>query len=134
LIELTIKTNKKTEFIDLTQKIQQLLQENKIQNGLCIVFNPHTTAGITINEGFDSNVEKDILNKLNELIPENHNFLHLEGNSDAHIKASLIGASETIIIKENKLLLGEWQKIFFCEFDGARKRKIFIKIISEKND
>ncbi|MBN2127765.1 MAG: YjbQ family protein [Candidatus Diapherotrites archaeon] len=131
-MELSIKSEKKTEFIDITSRINELIQKNKIKEGISILFVPHTTAAVTVNEGFDSNVLKDIEKKLNELIPENPNFLHSEGNSDAHIKSSIIGASETILIKENQLLLGQWQKIFFCEFDGPRKRKIIIKLIKEK--
>ncbi len=131
LIELKINSSKRIEFIDLTNKIQKIVEDEKIESGLIVLFNPHTTAGITINEGFDSTVQKDIQNKLNELIPKSNNFLHLEGNSDAHIKSSIIGSSETILIENNSLVLGNWQKIFFTEFDGPRKRKIFVKIIKE---
>ncbi len=125
-MELSISSSKRNELIDITSKIQELIN---IDNGICFIYCPHTTAAITINENADPDVKTDILGHLNSLIPENSNFKHSEGNSDAHIKSSIIGASETIIIKNRKLQLGTWQSIFFCEFDGPRQRKVIIKIM-----
>jgi secondary thiamine-phosphate synthase enzyme len=126
---INIKTGSRTEFVDITSDVQKVVDESRIRNGVCYVYVPHTTAGITINEGADPSVVKDIQSILNKLIPHSANYLHIEGNSDAHIKASLIGSSVTVIIEGGKLLLGTWQAIFFCEFDGARHRKVMVKII-----
>jgi secondary thiamine-phosphate synthase enzyme len=130
---ISIKTGSRTEFLDITPEVQDTVNESGIKNGICYVYNPHTTAGITVNEGADPSVSKDIQKTLSRLIPHNGGYSHIEGNSDAHIKASLIGASETIIIDRGKLLLGTWQAIFFCEFDGPRSRRVLIKIIKESS-
>lgn len=127
---LQIKTNDRVEFIDITDKIEQVIRDNKIKNGVMYIFIPHTTAGITINENSDNDVLKDIKKELNKIVPFDDNYLHFEGNSAAHIKASLLGFSETVIIEDGRLLLGTWQSIYFCEFDGKRIRKIIIKILS----
>jgi len=126
---LEIKTNKKIEFIDITNHIDKILKEENIKNGICYLYIPHTTAGITINENADPSVKEDIIDMLNKIVPENLNYKHLEGNSPAHIKSSLIGHSEIVFIENGKLALGTWQGIFLCEFDGPRRRKILIKII-----
>jgi len=126
---INVKTGARTEFTDITSNVQKVVDESGIKSGVCYVYVPHTTAGVTINEGADPAVVKDILSELNELIPRKAGYLHMEGNSDAHIKTSLIGSSESIIIDKGKLQLGAWQAIFFCEFDGARNRKVMIKII-----
>lgn len=127
--EIVIKSGKRIEFIDISEKVRKNVAESDIDDGLCVVYCLHTTAAITINENADSSVVEDINNKLNLLIPANDSYSHSEGNSDAHIKASLIGASENIIIKDGKMQLGQWQGIFFCEFDGPRKRKVEVKVI-----
>ena len=126
---LEVKTSKKIEFIDITNQIYKILKEENIKNGICYLFIPHTTAGITINENADPSVKEDIINMLNKIVPENWNYEHLEGNSPAHIKSSLVGHSEVIFIENGELALGTWQGIFLCEFDGPRRRKVFIKII-----
>lgn len=126
---INIKTRSGTEFIDITSEVKQFVNESGIKDGVCHVYVPHTTAGVTINEGADPAVVKDILSTLNKLIPKNGGYLHMEGNSDAHIKTSLMGPSQAIIIEEGELLLGTWQAIFFCEFDGARSRKVILKAI-----
>ncbi|MEM3407300.1 MAG: secondary thiamine-phosphate synthase enzyme YjbQ [Nitrososphaerota archaeon] len=126
---LEIKTSKKIEFIDITNQINKIIKEEKIKNGICYLFIPHTTAGITINENADPSVKEDIINTLNKIVPEDLGYEHLEGNSPAHIKSSLIGHSEVIFIENGELALGTWQGIFLCEFDGPRKRKVYIKII-----
>lgn len=129
-ITLNIITNKRIQFVDITQDINKVITETGIKEGICYLYVPHTTAAITINESADPTVQLDILNWLNKIVPFKDNYEHMEGNSDAHIKASLIGASCNIFINEGKLLLGTWQGVFFCEFDGPRKRKVYLKIIS----
>ena len=127
---ISVKTGTRTEFVDITSDVQKIVDESGVKNGICCVYVPHTTAGVTINEGADPSVVKDILSTLNELIPKRSDYLHMEGNSDAHIKTSLVGPSESIIIDGGKLQLGTWQAVFFCEFDGARSRKVMVKIIN----
>jgi len=128
--ELNINTKKRNELVDITNKIESVVKEAKVKEGICIVYCPHTTAAITINEGADPDVKEDILERLSKMVPEEGSYKHSEGNSAAHIKSSLVGASETIIIKEGKLMLGRWQSIYFAEFDGPRKREVIVKIIS----
>jgi len=127
--ELKIKTNKRNEMIDITNDIQQVVKEKNIQDGHVIVYVPHTTAGITINEGADPSVQRDIIETLKQIVPENAGYKHMEGNSDAHIKASLLGSSVTVLIESNRLVLGTWQHIFFYEGDGPRNRTVFVKIV-----
>ncbi|CAB3289953.1 conserved protein of unknown function [Methanocaldococcus lauensis] len=129
LFKFQIKTNKREELVDITPQIVSAVSESKVKDGIAVIYVPHTTAGITINENADPSVKHDIINFLSHLIPKNWNFTHLEGNSDAHIKSSLIGCSQTVIIKDGKPLLGTWQGIFFAEFDGPRLRKFYVKII-----
>ena len=126
----SVPTHNRTDMVDITSDVQKIVQESKQQEGLCCVFIPHTTAGITINENADPSVQKDILQELNKVIPFEDNYSHLEGNSAGHIKSSLIGSSINIIIENGKLKLGTWQGIYFCEFDGPRTRKAWVKIIS----
>ena len=129
LKEITIKTNTRTEILDITAQVQNAVDESGITEGLCCVFVPHTTAGVTINENADPSVKQDIVMELNKVIPFDDNYSHLEGNSAAHIKASIIGSSVNVPVKNNYLLLGTWQGICFCEFDGPRTRKYYVKII-----
>jgi secondary thiamine-phosphate synthase enzyme len=131
MIELKITSKKRNEIIDITNNIDIILKNKKIENGFIIIFVPHTTAGVFINEGADENVKRDIKEKFKNIFPRDDNYYHLEGNSDAHIKASIFGSSELIIIKDNNLVLGTWQHIFFFEGDGPRDRKIYIKLISD---
>lgn len=114
--------------VDITDKVRTLLRESKIKSGICYVFVPHTTAAVTINENADPDVIKDIIRTLDKLIPLNDHYRHLEGNAAAHVKSSLLGASQTVFIENGDLVLGTWQSIFFCEFDGPRTRKVFIKL------
>ena len=125
---INIKTKTRNEFVDITAEIQSLIDNAGIKSGTCHVYVPHTTAGVTVNEGADPSVTKDILNTLLKLVPHSGPYFHTEGNSDAHIKTSLVGSSQTIIIDEGKLLLGTWQSVFFCEFDGPRHRRVTVKI------
>ena len=129
LKEITIKTNTQTQILDITAQIQKVVSESGIAEGLCCVFVPHTTAGVTINENADPSVKHDIIMELSKVIPFNDNYSHLEGNSAAHIKASIIGSSVNVPVKNDNLLLGTWQGICFCEFDGPRTRKFYVKII-----
>ena len=126
--EINVSSKKRNEMIDITYDIQKLIDEEHLTEGHLLVYVPHTTAGITINEGADPSVQRDIIETLKKLVPENAGYMHLEGNSDAHIKASLLGSSVTIIIKNKKLVLGTWQHIFFYEGDGPRTRKVIIDI------
>jgi secondary thiamine-phosphate synthase enzyme len=128
---INVKSGSRTEFLNITQKVQQVVKESGVKSGICYVYVPHTTAAVTINEGADPSVVQDILSELNRLIPRNGNYLHMEGNSDAHIKTSLIGSSETVIVEGAKLQLGTWQAIFFCDFDGPRDRQVIVKVTGE---
>jgi len=129
LKEITIQTNTQTHISDITAQVQKVVRESGIAEGLCCVFVPHTTAGVTINENADPSVKQDIVMELNKVIPFDDNYSHLEGNSAAHIKASIIGSSVNIPVKDNYLLFGTWQGICFCEFDGPRTRKFYVKIV-----
>ena len=129
-IQIQVKTRSRVEMVDITHLVQKEVTKEGISEGVCLVYVPHTTAGVTINEGADPAVCTDIMTKLNEIVPPDAGYRHMEGNSDSHIKASLIGSSVTVIIENRSLGLGTWQKIFFCEFDGPRSRKVAIKLIS----
>ena len=122
-----VKTSSRIQMVDITASIQEEVMKSDITDGACLVYVPHTTAGITINEGADPSVCTDILTKLNELVPAGAGYRHMEGNADSHIKASLIGSSVSLIVENGRLFLGTWQKVFFCEFDGPRSRKVYIK-------
>ena len=126
----SVKTSERFEMIDITRQIRGIIREAGAESGLCYVFVPHTTAAVTINENADPDVPRDIISILDRLIPLHGPYRHGEGNSAAHVKASLMGASETVLIENGQLVLGTWQSIFFCEFDGPRMRKVFVKIIS----
>jgi secondary thiamine-phosphate synthase enzyme len=126
--EIQVKTKKQTEMIDITSHVNVAVKKSGVQKGVCTVFVPHTTAGVTINENADPAVISDILMEINKVIPLKNGYAHMEGNSAAHIKSSLFGCSSSIIIENNSLKLGTWQSIFFCEFDGPRNRKAWIQI------
>jgi len=132
MIEFKIISKKRNEMIDITDDVQKKIDNLGIQNGFVIVYIPHTTAAITINEGADPSVQKDIIDTLNRIIPKSGNYLHSEGNSDAHIKASILGSSVVVLIENSKLVLGTWQHIFFYEGDGPRNRKIYLEIIENR--
>ena len=125
---LSVKTKEQTEFIDITSEVQKVVSSSDVRDGLCMVYVPHTTAAVTINESADSSVKADMLMVLNEMVPWDAGYRHLEGNSPAHIKSTLVGASELINVENNSLVLGTWQGIFFCEFDGPRTRKVHVKV------
>jgi secondary thiamine-phosphate synthase enzyme len=124
-----VRTSKKTEFIDITHSVQEAIQKSGVEEGVCFMFVPHTTAAITINENADPSVSQDIVMELNMIVPLEDRYRHREGNSPAHIKASLLGSSETVFVESGRLVLGTWQGIFFCEFDGPRNRKVHVKVI-----
>ncbi|HII30079.1 hypothetical protein COV22_03585 [Candidatus Woesearchaeota archaeon CG10_big_fil_rev_8_21_14_0_10_47_5] len=126
--ELSVRTSKRNEFIDITRQVEQAVQG--VREGVVTVFVPHTTAAVTINENADPSVVSDILGKLAQLVPEQDNYSHAEGNSDAHIKSSLLGSSLNVIVKDGKLMLGTWQGIYLCEFDGPRTRRVIISLQS----
>jgi len=124
---IQVKTRSRIEMKDITSDVQKEISRAGIQDGTCMVYVPHTTAGITINEGADPAVCQDIIAKLNELAPPNAGYRHMEGNADSHIKASMMGSSVMIMVESGRPVLGTWQKIFFCEFDGPRSRKVYLK-------
>ncbi len=128
---LTVRTAGRTEFLDLTSQIQEQVRQSGVTEGLCHIFVPHTTAGVTINENADPSVRADILMVLNRLISDREPYRHLEGNSPAHIKASLVGPQLTLLVSGGRLVLGTWQGIFFCEFDGPRSRRLHLKIAAD---
>jgi secondary thiamine-phosphate synthase enzyme len=128
---LSVRTTSRTEFVDLTSQVQKVVRQSGIAEGLCHIFVPHTTAGVTINENADPGVKADILMVLNKLISDKESYRHLEGNSPAHIKASLMGPHLTVLISRGRLVLGTWQGIFFCEFDGPRMRNAHLKIVAD---
>jgi secondary thiamine-phosphate synthase enzyme len=124
-----VKSGQHTAMIDITREVKNLVRESGIKSGICVIYIPHTTAGITINENADPDVIRDFLMEMDKLIPLSDGYHHIEGNSAAHIKSSMMGFSQTIIIEEGRLLMGTWQGIYFVEFDGPRIRKIYVKII-----
>jgi len=127
--KINVSTGKRTEFVEITSKVEEVVRKSGIENGICFIYVPHTTCGLTINENADPSVKKDIINKLEELVPENDRYSHLEGNADAHIKSSIVGHSLVVFIENGNLQLGTWQGIFLCEFDGPRRRQVWLKII-----
>jgi secondary thiamine-phosphate synthase enzyme len=128
---LDVKTSSNVELKDITQEVRSAIKKSKVKQGLCTIFVPHTTAGVSINENADPSVKSDIVMETNKIIPFSDGYAHAEGNSAAHIKSSLFGPSLTIIIENNEPILGTWQGILFCEFDGPRRRKCFIQIIGK---
>ena len=129
---LSVKTRETTQLLDITAEVNRLVADAKIVQGLCMLYVPHTTAAVTINESADPSVKSDILMILNRIIPWQAEYRHLEGNSPAHIKSTLVGASELIAIENQRLVLGTWQGIFFCEFDGPRTRKVHVRIMEQR--
>lgn len=127
--KINVQTHSITELKDITNEVQGAVGESKIKDGICMIFIPHTTAALTINENADPSVKDDILAELDRLIPLNGRYHHAEGNSAAHIKSSIMGCSKSIIVENGKLLLGTWQGVYFCEFDGPRKREVWVQII-----
>jgi secondary thiamine-phosphate synthase enzyme len=129
MVEFKVKTGSRSDMIDITRKVQDIITKENIKDGVCVIFIPHTTAAVTINENADPDVVRDILKETDKTVPYKSDYLHAEGNSAAHIKASMFGFSEHIIIENGRLVLGTWQGIYFCEFDGPRHRKVYVKIL-----
>uniref|UniRef100_A0A7V3ZU62 YjbQ family protein n=1 Tax=candidate division WOR-3 bacterium TaxID=2052148 RepID=A0A7V3ZU62_UNCW3 len=127
---IKVTTPKRIAFVDITKKVEEIINKSVIDSGICCLYVPHTTCGITINENYDPSVINDINNTLNRLVPLNNFYTHTEGNADAHIKTSLINSFAVIFFENKKLILGTWQGIFLCEFDGPRERKIYLKLIA----
>ena len=129
---ISVRPSKAMELVDITPQLSAHLRESGVSQGICILFNPHTTAGLTINEGADPEVRTDIIEGLRKMVPLNHPFRHLEGNSPAHIMASLMGSSLTVAVDQARFQLGTWQKIFFCEFDGPRTRSVHYPLLEAR--
>ena len=125
---IAVKTDGAQQFVDITQQVRMVVRESGVKSGECHVFIPHTTAALTINENADPNVRKDILNRLEEIAPSTGKYLHSEGNSHAHIKSSIVGASLVVFVEAGQLVLGTWQSIFLCEFDGPRSRNVMVRV------
>jgi secondary thiamine-phosphate synthase enzyme len=130
--QIQIKTGRRVEFLDITDRVQAAVKQSGITSGVCHVFVPHTTAGVTINENADPDVIRDIIRELDTFVPLEDNYAHAEGNSAAHIKSSLMGCSQQVLIEDGRLALGTWQSIFFCEFDGPRSRSVWVKVVGDK--
>ena len=128
---IDVRSRARTELIDITSEIREIVKSAKVDSGVCHLFVLHTTAGITVNEGADPAVQTDINRFLAKLVPHDASFTHSEGNSDAHIKSTLVGTSQSLLIEGGKLLLGTWQAIYLCEFDGPRQRKVAIKLMAD---
>ena len=131
LYRLSVRTGGKVDFQDITGTVRDTISSSGVKNGVCHVFVPHTTAGITINEHADPSVVQDIAAQLDKMVPQHNRYRHMEGNSPAHIKASLVGSSQTLFVEEGRPVLGTWQGVFFCEFDGPRNRSLLIKIVPD---
>lgn len=128
---IDVTTDSRTTLVDITSEVERLVGESEVRSGICYLYVPHTTAAITVNENADPSVRADILKEVNKVIPFNDKYSHLEGNAAAHIKSTLIGVSRTIPVEKGRLCLGTWQGIFFCEFDGPRRRKVLVKVLGD---
>jgi secondary thiamine-phosphate synthase enzyme len=128
-----VKSSRREEMIDITRQVQQAVNDSGVSDGVAVVHVPHTTAAVTVNENADPSVQSDMLQHLNKLIPQDAGFAHAEGNSDAHLKASLIGNSETLLVNAGRLALGTWQGVYFCEFDGPRQRSVNVQVLCAKD-
>lgn len=128
---LTVKTERRTQLLDVTGEVQQAVSAAKISKGICYLYVPHTTAAIAVNEGADPDVARDIEGALDRLIPKTGPYQHYEGNSDSHIKSVLVGGSQVVFVEDGRLALGRWQGIFFCEFDGPRERELIVKVVPD---
>ena len=128
-----IRTSKRTQFLDITREVEHAVRDSGVADGLCYVYVPHTTAGVTINEHADPDVARDVEGIFDRLVPHEGPYRHAEGNTDSHMKAILTGASQTVFVENGKLALGAWQGIFLCEFDGPRQRTVFVKVLGDRS-
>ena len=131
IAQLEVRTKSRAELVDITAEVQRTVKEKGMQSGVCHVFVPHTTAGLTLNENWDPTVGADILMELDKIVPWDDNYRHAEGNAAAHIKASLMGSSQTLLVEDGSLVLGTWQGIFLAEFDGPRRRRVLVRLLSD---
>uniref|UniRef100_A0A7C3YSC6 YjbQ family protein n=1 Tax=candidate division WOR-3 bacterium TaxID=2052148 RepID=A0A7C3YSC6_UNCW3 len=131
IYRIEIQTHHRNELLDITEEVARVIKKSNIKNGTAIIFVPHTTAGITLNENYDPSVRRDISESLARLFPKSGPYSHTEGNADAHIKSAIVGSSRTVFFENGNILFGTWQGIFFCEFDGPRRREVFVKIIPD---
>lgn len=129
--EISVSTSSRNEFVDITDKVGNMVRESGVKDGYVLLYVPHTTAAVTINENYDPSVKRDILDKLSELVPPNAGYAHTEGNADSHIKSSIIGVTKFIPVMDGRIQLGRWQGIFFCEFDGPRSRRLLVEVIEK---
>ena len=125
-----VTTHVRTELLDITEKVKGVVAQSRVGSGMCFVYVPHTTAAVTVNESYDSDVARDITATLSKLVPHRAGYAHSEGNADAHIKAAMVGSCQAIPVEEGRLALGRWQGVFFCEFDGPRQRRVQVQILS----
>ena len=130
---IIVRTDRRTQLLDVTAHVQKAVLAAKVSSGICYLYVPHTSAAVTINECADPDVARDVEGALDRLVPATGPYRHSEGNSDSHVKAALVGTSQVALVENGKLALGRWQGIFFCEFDGPRERKLFVKIVADKN-
>jgi len=126
-----VTTHVRTELLDITDKVRDAVEQSKVGSGMCFVYVPHTTAAVTVNESYDSDVARDITEALSKLVPHRAGYVHSEGNADAHIKAAMVGSSRAIPVEEGRLALGRWQGVFFCEFDGPRQRRVEVQVMNK---
>ncbi len=131
LYRFHLETSEHTQMIDMTGRIQEIVEFSGVSSGLCTVFIPHTTAAVTVNENADPDVQSDLKKGLGEIVPWDKDYLHIEGNAAAHIKSSMIGTSEMLIVRNRRLLLGQWQGVYFMEFDGSRSRTVYVKLMQD---
>ena len=129
-----VTTHVRTELLDITDKVKDAVAQSRVGSGMCFVYVPHTTAAVTVNESYDADVASDITAALSKLVPHRAGYAHSEGNSDAHIKAAMVGSCQAIPVEEGRLALGRWQGVFFCEFDGPRTRRVHIQTIKAGTD
>lgn len=126
--KLRVKTSRRTELVNITAQVAKIIAGSGVQEGVCQIYVPHTTAGVIINEGYDPDVVRDLETALDRLVPRDAGYLHAEGNSDSHVKVALVGTSQSVFVASNRPVLGRWQAIFFCEFDGPREREVLVRV------